>query len=147
MQSLIEVLPYLADYHPSFAALAILCFAVIFQGFLTAPLAFASGREEPGSPLKGTHADLSFRAVRTYANSVENLPVFAATLFLAVIAGVDATWVNWLVGIHLISRLLFWAVYYAGVGKIAGGPRTLAYVGGLLSNAILAGMTVYALVF
>jgi uncharacterized MAPEG superfamily protein len=145
MDTLFEALPYLAAYHPALMALALLSLAVLIQGVLTAPLAFAPEDEEPGMPLKGDHSKLSFRVIRTYANSVENFPAFIAILLLAVIAGVDATWVNWLAGLHVAFRLLFWVVYYAGVGKIAGGPRTLSYVGGWLTNTVLAVMTLYAL--
>jgi uncharacterized MAPEG superfamily protein len=126
--------------------LALLCFAVVMQSVLLAPMAHATAKEEPGMPLQGSHKDLSFRVIRTHANSVENLPTFIAILLLAVVAGVDPTWANWLAGIHVVARLLFWAVYYSGVGKVAGGPRTISFVGGWLTNSILAGMTIFALV-
>lgn len=145
MNSLIEAMPYLDAYQCALLALAILCLAVLIQGVLTAPLAFAKEEETPGIPLQGSHDQLSFRVVRTYQNSVENLPAFVAVLFLAIIAGVDATWVNWLAGIHVAARLLFWTAYYSGTGKIAGGPRTMTYVLGWLTNTILAGMVLYAL--
>ncbi|MDG2004841.1 MAG: MAPEG family protein [Novosphingobium sp.] len=146
MDNLFEALPSLASYHPALLALALLSLAVLIQGVLTAPLAFARGDEEPGMPLKGDHAKFSFRVIRTYANSVENFPAFIATLFLAIIVGVDPTWVNWLAGLHVGFRLLFWVVYFAGIGKVAGGPRTMSYVGGWLTNTVLAGMTVYAFI-
>ncbi len=147
MTSLFEALPYLEAYHCALLALSVLTFAVLIQGLLVAPLGFAKDEEAPGMPLQGTHANLSFRVLRTFANSTENLPMFIAALLLAIIAGVDATWVNWLAGLHVAFRLLFWLVYYAGVGKVAGGPRTIAFVGGWLTNVILAGMVVYALLF
>jgi len=146
MTSIFETLPFVAAYQPSLLALALLSLAILVQGVLTAPFAFAPGDEEPGMPLRGTHADLSFRVIRTYANSIENLPVFVATLLLAIIAGVDPIWVNWLAGLHVAARFLFWGVYYAGVGKIAGGPRTIGYLGGWITNTILVAMTIYSLV-
>ena len=146
MTAIFEALPALAAYQPSLLALALLCIAVLIQAVLTAPLAFVTGDEEPGVALKGDHSKRSFRVIRTYQNSVENLPAFAATLFVAIIAGVDTGWVNWLAGIHVASRLLFWAIYYSGKGATAGGPRTFAFLGGLLTNLTLAGMTAYALV-
>lgn len=146
MTSILEALPFVVAYQPSLLALAFLCLAVLLQAVLTAPFAFAPGDEEPGMPLRGTHADLSFRVIRTYANSIENLPVFIGTLLLAIISGVDAVWVNWLAGLHVAARLLFWAVYYTGIGKIAGGPRTIGYLGGWITNTILVGMTIYSLI-
>ena len=145
MTSLFEALPYLEAYQSALLALSILTLAVLIQGLLVAPLAFAKEEEAPGMPLQGTHTNLSFRVIRTFANSTENLPMFIGALLLAICAGVDSTWVNWLAGLHVAFRLLFWVVYYAGVGKVAGGPRTIAFVGGWLTNTVLAGMAVYAL--
>ncbi|WP_164116402.1 MAPEG family protein [Sphingorhabdus sp. Alg239-R122] len=145
MNSLFESLPYLTAYHPALLALALLCLAILIQAILNAPLGFASGEQEPGRPLKGSHEQLSFRVLRTYMNSVENYPAFIAAVLLAIIAGISPVWVNWLAGLHLAFRLAFWVVYYGGIGKVAGGPRTLAYVGGWLTNSILATMAVYTL--
>ena len=134
----------LSAYQPAVVAFAALCVAVVLQAFLTAPLAFVSGEQAPGMPLRGDHSMLSFRVVRTYANSVESLPAFGFSLLLAIALGVGATAVNWLAGIHVASRLAFWAIYFSGVGAVAGGPRTIAYVGGALSNLVLAALALHA---
>ena len=138
MNTMNDVLALWPAYEPALIALLLLCFAVMVQNFLTAPLAFIKNEQTPGKPLNGGHELLSFRVIRTYANSVENLPAFGLTLLAAVLTGADATFVNWLAGAHLIFRMLFWAVYYTGIGKAAGGPRTICFVGGLLSNMALA---------
>ena len=146
MTSLFEVLPYLVPYKPALLAFAILCLTVPLQGFLSAPLSFAGNEQVPGMPLKGDHSNLSFRALRTYANATENLPGFGFALLLAIVAGASAGLVNWLAVIHVGFRLTFWAVYYSGIGKPAGGPRTLVYVGALLTNIALAATSVIAMV-
>ncbi len=146
MTSLIEAAPYLAAYQSSFAVLAALALVALAQSFLSAPLAFASEEQVPGKPLRHDHSKLSFRAIRTYQNSVENLPAFVAALLVAIVAGVSATLVNGLAIAYLAFRLAFWAIYYSGVGKAAGGPRTMAYIGGMLSNIVLAGAGLYALI-
>ena len=135
----------LSPYEPAMLAFAVLCMAVLIQAFLNAPLAFLQEEQAPGMPLEGNHDLFSFRVLRTYSNSVENLPAFGFSLVLAIAVGVAATAVNWLAGIHVVSRLVFWAVYYSGVGKVAGGPRTMAYVGGALSNLALSGMVLYTM--
>ena len=135
----------LAAYQPALFAFSILCLAVLVQALLTAPLAFLRNEQAPGAPLNGDHGLLSFRVLRTHANSVESLPVFGFPLLLAVLVGVSVPIVNWLAGIHVASRLAFWAIYYSGVGKVAGGPRTIAFVGGALSNLVLVGAVVRAL--
>ncbi|MCR9095766.1 MAG: MAPEG family protein [bacterium] len=136
----------LSPYEPAVLAFAVLCMAVMVQAFLTAPLGFLKEEQAPGMPLRGDHDMFSFRVLRTYANSVENLPAFGFSLLLAILVGVSAAAVNWLAAIHVASRLAFWAVYYSGVGKVAGGPRTITYVAGALSNLVLTGMVLYTLV-
>lgn len=145
MQPLLETLPQLAAYQTALVALTILCLAVLAQSFLAGILGLAGGEETAGMPLKGDHGKLSFRALRTYGNSTENLPAFATTLILAIITGVSAVLVNWLAILHVAFRLAYWAIYYRGIGKIGGGIRTIVYVLGLITNIILAALTAYAL--
>lgn len=147
MSELAESWPALAAYHPALLMLAVLCLVVLIQSFLAGALGLAKSDEVPGRPLKGDHPDRSFRIIRTCANSTENLPAFAATLFLAVFGGVSAVLVNWLAAIHLAARLGYWVVYYSGIGKVAGGPRTILFVIGLVANIVLALAAVVALAF
>lgn len=144
MDNLYEVFPQLLDYRPALLALTILCLAVLAQSFLAGVIGLGKSGEEPGKPLKGGHRDFSFRTLRTYANSVENLAVFGLIVFLAIISGANTSWVNWLVGGHVAIRLAYWAVYYSGVGKVAGGPRTMLYVAGWFANLALAVVTLLA---
>lgn len=145
MNSVIETFPYLLAYHPALVALSVLCLAVLLQALLTAPMAFANGDQTPGAPIQGDHTVLSFRVIRTHANSVESLAPFGLALLIAILVGVNASLVNWLAVIHVVARLGFWAVYYSGKGKIAGGPRTICFVGGLISNFVLVGACIYFL--
>ena len=137
MESILEHLPHLAGYKPAFIAVGILCLIVMIQSFLAGVLALAPGHEIAGHPLKGTYEDKAFRIMRTYANSTENLPALLGAFVLAILAGVSVTLVNWLVGLHLLFRLIHWFAYYGAIGKPNGGPRTIAYVGGLLTNIVL----------
>lgn len=138
MNSLFEALPYLASYQLSFMVLAALSLTTLMQNFLAAPLAFVKEEQVPGIPLKFDHSKLSFRVLRTYSNSAETFPAFGWALLVAVIAGASPTLVNWLAGIYFVFRMAFWAIYYSGIGKAAGGPRTMAFVGSLVTNIVLA---------
>ncbi|MEP2662194.1 MAG: MAPEG family protein [Marinomonas sp.] len=144
MSSLFEALPPLANYQLSFAVLAALSLSTLVQNFLTA-LAFQTEEQTPGMPLNFGHSKLSFRVLRTYSNSTESLPAFGWALLVAVIAGASPSFVNWLAGIYFVFRMAFWAIYYSGVGKIAGGPRTMAFVGGLVTNIVLAITALWAI--
>lgn len=136
----------LSVYHPALLALAILCFVILFQSNLCAVFAFSKkGGQTPGS-LKGTPEDFSFRVLRTYSNSTENLPAFIGALLVAIVAGVDPTWVNGLAGIHVLFRFFYWAVYYSKIGGPTPGLRTLTYVIAMLANLVLVVMSVLALI-
>lgn len=145
MESMIQNLPQLTPYQPTFLWLLVLCLAVLVQSFLAGVLGFGKDEEVPGVPLKGSHSDASFRILRTYANSTENFSVFVATTFLAILAGVGVAAVNWLVGLHVVLRIVYWVVYYRGIGKVAGGPRTITYVAAYLMNVILAVLAAIAM--
>ena len=145
MNALTDLSPHLADYYATFLAFTVLCIAVLVQSFIAGAIGLGKSDEVPGMPLKGNHADFSFRTLRTYANSCENLPVFGFTVILAIIVGVAPVWVNWLAGIHVALRLLYWAVYYSGVGKVEGGPRTIIYAAGFFANVALALVTAWAM--
>ena len=146
MDTIMQNWPQLAPFVTSLIALGILCVAVLVQSVLAGALALAPGHQSPGIPLKGGHEDRSFRVMRTYANSTENLPAIIAAIVLAIVAGVNPFWVNLLVGIHVAARLIHWAIYYAGFGASAGGPRTMIYVLGLVANIVLVVMALWALI-
>ncbi|MCB1582918.1 MAG: MAPEG family protein [Marinicella sp.] len=145
MNSLHTLESFLQHYHWALLALSVLVLMVLIQNFLTAPLAFLKGEQTPGEPLKGNHQQLSFRVLRTHANSVENIAVFGFALLLAILATANPSWVNGLAIGHVIFRMAFWAVYYSGIGKVAGGLRTMCFVGGLTSNIILGFFALVAL--
>jgi uncharacterized MAPEG superfamily protein len=143
MQTMLNSMPQLVVYQPAILAIAILCLAILVQSFLAGALGLAKGEEIPGKPLKGDHSKFSFRVLRTYANSTENLSVFIATAIIAILAGVSPWIVNWLVGLHVMFRLVYWVVYYAGIGKVSAGPRTIVYVLGWLTNMVLAAIATW----
>lgn len=130
-------LELIVPYQPSLLALAALILCILIQSLLTAPLAFIRNEQSPGMPLRGDHTQLSFRALRTYQNSVENLPAFGLALALAILLGVKPALVNWAACLYVGFRMLFWALYYSGAGRHAGGPRSMSYVGGLICNGVL----------
>lgn len=130
----------------SFGSVGVALYHGAHAGFLAGALGLARSDEVPGQPLKGSHKDSSFRIIRTYGNSNENFSILIASALLAVLAGVPANWVNWLVGLHILVRMLYWVVYYGGFGKVAAGPRTIIYTMGWLLNAVLAIITAYVII-
>jgi uncharacterized MAPEG superfamily protein len=72
-------------------------------------------------------SSFSFRAVRTHLNGVENLPGFYASAFAAILLGLDPRFVSAACWTVLITRMVYWAIYYLGIGDAAFGPRSIAY--------------------
>lgn len=117
-----------AGYQSAILALAVLTLIVLLQSFVGAYFGFVKGKGTPGVAPAGGHGDIGFRALRCYQNGVENLPAFAVAVFIAVVAGADASLVNNLAIAHVALRVVYAAIYYGGFGKPAAGPRSLVYV-------------------
>ncbi len=146
MQTLFDVVPSLADYRPTLWVIVLLALVTISQNFLTAPFSFIKNEQVPGMPLNFDHSNLSFRVLRTFQNSAEIHPAFMAPALVAVVVGAPVLATNISAGIYLAARLAYWAIYYAGVGKVTGGPRTMAFVVGLLANIVMIGLAISALI-
>ena len=101
MTGLTTIYPQFSDYTSALIALTLLCCIVCIQSVIAGAIGLGKSNEEPGLPLKGSHKDFSFRTLRTYANSVENLPTFGLIVLLAIFVGVEPKWVNWLAIIHV----------------------------------------------
>ena len=52
MDSMMDSLPLLTPYTPTFVWLLVLCLTVLIQGFLAGVLGFANGEEVPGLPFR-----------------------------------------------------------------------------------------------
>lgn len=86
-----------------------------------------------------SHDSFVFRSHRTFMNSLENLPLFLGTVFLALFVGTDPTWVGVLVWAFALSRLAHMVLYYAIATERNPSPRSYFYLLGLLANLILLG--------
>lgn len=142
----LRVLPdWAGAYQPAIVAATLLCLLVLAQTGLGVVFGIVMGREEPGGKYRGDYSEFGFRTLRTYINSTETLAVFAFSLLLAILAGADPGWVNWLAALYVAARGLHWVFYYAGAGPNVGGPRTMAFVTGWIINILLAAVALLAL--
>jgi uncharacterized MAPEG superfamily protein len=94
----------------------------------------AGPRDEPGPPM----GPLAGRLKRAQANLFETLPLFAAAVLIAHVAGREGTATLWGAGIYLAARVVYVPLYAYGVPYL----RSLAWgvsLGGLLAvlSAIL----------
>lgn len=135
----------LATYQTALMLSALLIVAVHAQSFLSAMYKIVLGKQAPGVPAAGDYTDKTFRIYRSHMNSVENLSMFLGALAIAIVAGVSPTLVNWCVIIHVIARLAFWAIYYTGIGALAGGIRTIVFVTGFMASLVLGIAALFAI--
>ncbi len=115
-------------YGPAIASLIVLGLIVLAQAFLGAIFGLVVGGGTPGAAPPGDYGHFGSRALRTHANSVENLSAFALLVIMAMFVSAEPRLINLLAMAHVAARILYWIVYYAGLGAVGGGPRTLIYV-------------------
>ncbi len=131
------------DYRTSLAGIGCLLLLVMLQWMI------ASGRKakQPGSvpgkpPTELSHKDFTFRAWRTHQNTLENLGTMLGGSFFAILAGVSATIVAWLVWIMVIGRIIHMVLYYAIATGKNPSPRSYFFLIAWLANAglIISGL-------
>ena len=105
-------------------------------------VALPLGKGIAGVPVGDSHDSLPFRMERAHLNMVENIGTFTLTLGLAILVGVNPSWVNWIAIIFLIARTAHGIVYAVGLAPI----RTMCFAIGIVSTLILAVRTVFTLI-
>lgn len=145
MDTLNTLPDWASGYRLAIVALAVLCLMVLIQTVLGVIFGMIVGREEPGGKYVGGYDEFGFRTLRTHLNSTETLAVFAISLLLALFAKVSPEWVNGLAILYVATRILYWILYYAGVGRNKGGPRTIIFVAGWATNVVLATLALFSL--
>ena len=78
------------------------------------------------------------RVTRAFANYMQTFPFFAAAVLVAHVANRHSNWTVYGAELYFWCRLVFVPLYASGIP----GPRTLAYLGGVVGIAmILIGLT------
>lgn len=93
-----------------------------------------------------SHSSFVFRSHRTFMNSLENLPFMMGTFFLAVFAGVGATFVASCTWVYVCARLVHMVLYYTLKTERNPSPRTHFFLVGFLANAVLFGAVLVQIV-
>lgn len=132
-----------AEYGHAIAALGLTVIFGLLVSPFTALAKMSSGHAAGGTPAED-YGDRTYRFNRAYLNLTENMGFFAAATAAAILAGANATSVNWMASIFFVSRLLHFVVHFAGIGPMNFGPRTIVFVVGWLCNLGLALIAVMA---
>ena len=86
---------------------------------------------------KLSHESFVFRSHRTLINSLENLVLMLGTVVVAMLAGVEASWVAGTVWVYALARLAHMWLYYVIATEKNPSPRSYFYIIGLLANLVL----------
>tara|TARA_Y100001949_G_scaffold168131_2_gene166495 strand:- start:3383 stop:3823 length:441 start_codon:yes stop_codon:yes gene_type:complete len=86
------------------------------------------------------HESIVFRTHRTFHNSLENLMMMVGPVFIAILTGMDSSWLAALVWIYAIARIIHMVLYYRIATEKNPSPRSYFYVIGLFANIVLLGM-------
>ncbi len=132
-------------YGQAIISLIVLGLVVLAQNFLGAIFGLVVGGGTPGAAPSGDYSNFGARTLRTHANSVENLSAFALLVIMAMFVGADPRLVNLLAMAHVAARILYWLIYYAGIGPVGGGPRTLVFVIGWGINVAIGVIALLAM--
>jgi uncharacterized MAPEG superfamily protein len=89
----------------------------------------AGPRDQPGPPVGA----LTGRLKRAQANLFETLPVFAAAVLIAHVAGREGTLTLWGTGLYLAARVIYLPLYAAGIPFV----RSLVWLASLLGIILL----------
>ncbi len=89
----------------------------------------AGPRDEPGPPV----GKITGRLQRAQKNLYETLPLFAAAVLVAHVAGREGTLTLWGAWIYLVARIVYVPLYAYGVPVV----RTLSFLVSLLGLAMI----------
>lgn len=126
-----------ATYGHAIASMVL--FALIAMGL--APVAATAKMRDgvaPGGTPAQDYTSRTYRLHRAQQNAVESLPIFVAVTVAAMLAGVNAHWVNWLASLAIVARVVMLYFHVTGRGDPYTGPRSMAYAGSMGCYLLLA---------
>lgn len=89
----------------------------------------------PGKvPENISHESLVFRTHRTFMNTLENVPMFLASVFIALFIGIQSAWLGYWVLLFAIARIIHMVLYYAIATEKNPSPRSWFFVLGAVAN-------------
>ena len=133
-----------APYAFGIISLLIFVLIVLVQSALVGASKAKAGMV-PGSEPDADYDQPLYRMNRSHQNGVEIMPAAAVALIIAILAGVSSWWVNLLMGLFLLTRVIYVLIYAQNIGKPTQGVRTMVYVAGWATLVVLCLMAIWAL--
>lgn len=132
----------LTAYQGSLLWLGILLSLIMLQWLIATVAKARLPGAVPGLPPSDhAHSSFAFRAWRTHQNSMENSGTMIGGALFAMLAGANGTWVESLLAILVITRVVHMVLYYAIATERNPSPRSYFFALSWLANValILAG--------
>ncbi len=135
----------IATYGPAIIAILVYTLMTLLQGAIVGAKK-STAKMTPGGDPDNNYDDALYRNNRAHQNSVESLAPISIALLACVLTGVSAWWVNILLAMFVVIRVIYLYIYHANIGKASQGTRTFVYVAGWAINVILCVMAIVSLV-
>lgn len=134
------------DYSFSYLAICIVLVMLLIQAMVAAVAKASRPGAVPGKIDPSlSHESFTFRAHRTFMNSLENMPLFLGTVFVAILAGVNPRWTALLITLFALARIGHMILFYALATEKNPSPRSYFYLLGLAANVALLGLILFEL--
>lgn len=133
---------FLTPYADALLIVSVLMIIVIVQSFVAAFFRNAVEKHEAGAVIPADHGSATYRMVRSFENSLENIALFLPVLLLAIAAAVSPVWVWWVAVLFTIGRIGHWAMYALNIPPL----RTVFFAVGFFATLALAVKTTMALI-
>ncbi len=128
----------LEPYHATHLAILVILATMMAQTLVATVAHRKQKRYVPGVVDENLgHDSFVFRSHRTYQNSLENTPLFMATVFLAMFMSYAPVTVAWCAWIYAVARVFHMGLYYAIATEKNPSPRSYFYAVGLFANIAL----------
>lgn len=134
-----------AAYSVGIISLLVFVLIVLVQSALVGACKAKAGLT-PGSAPDNDYDNNLYRLNRSHQNGVEIMAAAAVALFASILVGVSSWWVNLLMGLFLVLRIVYVLVYAGNVGKPTQSVRTLVYVAGWAMPVVMCVMAIWKLV-
>ena len=128
----------LEAYTSALLGVWVILLTVFIQGMVASVAHRSQSRYVPGIvDQQLSHESFVFRSHRTFMNSQENLLLMLGTVMVAMLAGVEASWVAATVWVYAIARLVHMWLYYVIATESNPSPRSYFFMIGMVANLVL----------
>lgn len=134
------------DYSLSYLAICVVLVTLLIQAMVAAITKAKQPGAVPGKIDPSlSHESFTFRAHRTFMNSLENMPLFLGTAFVAILASVNPRWTALLLALFAVARIGHMVLFYVIATEKNPSPRSYFYLLGLAATVALLALTLLEL--